>query len=158
MSNKLIIPSGYTFTYNVFYSSIWLKSAKKLFITQLCLYWLLLYFFYFKAICHVMGYHDGTQNFTIKKYDILAFKWRVLSNFSIPGSKVISKNKRRLVKCPGLYQRSFNTPVNTPWIRGWSESSSEKFFTLYHNVTGKCRLDTNKTWKIKFKYFTFFQF
>ena len=50
-----------------------------------------------------MGYHDGTQNFTIRKYDILAFKWRVLSIFSIPGSKVIPKNKRTLVKCPGLY-------------------------------------------------------
>ena len=62
-----------------------------------------MYFFYFKAFSHVMGYHDGTQNFTIRKYDILAFKWRVLSIFSIPGSKVIPKNKRTLVKCPGLY-------------------------------------------------------
>ena len=60
--------------------------------------------FYFKAISHVMGYHDDTQNFTIIKYDILAFKWRVLSIFSIPGSKVIPKNKRTLVKCPGLYE------------------------------------------------------
>ena len=59
--------------------------------------------FYFKAFSHVMGYHDGTQNFTIRKYDILAFKWRVLSIFSIPESKVIPKNKRTLVKCPGLY-------------------------------------------------------
>ena len=62
--------------------------------------------FYFKAFSHVMGYHDGTQNFTIRKYDMLAFKWRVLSIFSIPGSKVIPKNKRtRLtrVKCPLLY-------------------------------------------------------
>ena len=59
--------------------------------------------FYFKAFSHVMGYHDGTQNFTIRKYDILAFKWRVLSIFSIPGSKVIPKNKRTLVKCRGLY-------------------------------------------------------
>ena len=41
--------------------------------------------------------------FYYKKYDILAFKWRVLSIFSIPGSKVIPKNKRTLVKCPGLY-------------------------------------------------------
>ena len=61
-----------------------------------------------------------------------------------------------------LYQRSFNKnpPVNKtppldkevfenlrkrliktpPWIRGWSESSNYNFFTLYHNVTGKCRL------------------
>ena len=62
-----------------------------------------MYFFYFKAFSHVMGYHDGTQNFTIRKYDILAFKWRVLSIFSIPGSKVIAKNKRTLVKCPRLY-------------------------------------------------------
>ena len=59
--------------------------------------------FYFKAFSHVMGYHDDTQNFTIRKYDILAFKWRVLSIFSIPESKVIPKNKRTLVKCPGLY-------------------------------------------------------
>ena len=67
-----------------------------------------MYFFYFKAFSHVMGYHDGTQNFTIRKYDILAFKWRVLSIFSIPGSKVIPKNKRTLVKCPGLYIQSIN--------------------------------------------------
>ena len=31
-------------------------------------------FFVFKAIFHVMGYHDGTQNFMIEKYGILAFK------------------------------------------------------------------------------------
>ena len=58
--------------------------------------------FYFKTISHMMGYHDGTQNFIIDKYGILAFKWRVLSVFSITGSKVIPKNKRTLVKCPGL--------------------------------------------------------
>ena len=68
-----------------------------------------MYFFYFKAFSHVMGYHDGTQNFTIRKYDILAFKWRVLSIFSIPGSKVIPKNKRTLVKCPGLYNHEPRT-------------------------------------------------
>ena len=27
-----------------------------------------------KAIFHMMGYHDGTQNFMIEKYGILAFK------------------------------------------------------------------------------------
>ena len=62
-----------------------------------------MHFFYFRAISYVMGYHDGTQNFIIEKYGILAFKWRVLSIFSISGSKVIPKNKRTLVKCPGLY-------------------------------------------------------
>ena len=51
-------------------------------------------FFVFKAIFHVMGYHDGTQNFTIEKYGILAFKWRVVSIFGIPRSKVISKNQK----------------------------------------------------------------
>ena len=53
-----------------------------------------MHFFYFRAISYVMGYHDGTQNFIIEKYGILAFKWRVLSIFSISGSKVIPKNKR----------------------------------------------------------------
>ena len=84
-----------------------------------------MYFFYFKAISHVMGYHDGTQNFTIRKYDILAFKWRVLSIFSIPGSKVIPKNKRTLVKCPGLYYGYLKNCCST-WnamhvavLRGW---------------------------------------
>ena len=60
----------------------------------------------------MMGYHDGTQNFTIRKYAILAFKWRVLSIFSIPGSKVIPKNKRTLVKCPGLYMIHCTRVIN----------------------------------------------
>ena len=47
-----------------------------------------------------MGYHDGTQNFTIRKYDILAFKWRVLSIFSIPGSKVIPKKQKDAGEMP----------------------------------------------------------
>ena len=51
-------------------------------------------FVVFKAIFHVMGYHDGTQNFMIEKYGILAFKWRVVSIFGIPGSKVISKKQK----------------------------------------------------------------
>ena len=59
-----------------------------------------MYFFYFKAFSHVMGYHDGTQNFTIRKYDILAFKWRVLSIFSIPGSKVIPKKQKDAGEIP----------------------------------------------------------
>ena len=40
------------------------------------------------------GYHDGTQNFMIEKYGILAFKWRVVSIFCIPRSKVISKKQK----------------------------------------------------------------
>ena len=51
----------------------------------------------------MMGYHDGTQNCMIEKYGILAFKWRVVSIFSIPRSKVISKNQRVMVKFAGLY-------------------------------------------------------
>ena len=42
-----------------------------------------------------MGYHDGTQNFIIEKYGILAFKWRVLSIFSISGSKLESYSKKQ---------------------------------------------------------------
>ena len=37
-----------------------------------------MYFFYFKAISHVMGYHDGTQNFTINKYEM-----RILAHFGM---------------------------------------------------------------------------
>ena len=84
-----------------------------------------MYFFYFKAFSHVMGYHDGTQNFTIRKYDILAFKWRVLSIFSIPGSKVIPKNKRTLVKCPGLYNVLRN---NNPRLNNNPPFLSKNFF------------------------------
>ena len=42
----------------------------------------------------MMGYHDGTQNFMIEKYGVLAFKWRVVSIFGIPRSKVISENQK----------------------------------------------------------------
>ena len=56
-------------------------------------------FFDFKPISHVMGYHDG------KKYDILAFKWRVLSILSILDRKLFQKTKGRftLVKCTKLH-------------------------------------------------------
>ena len=40
---------------------------------------------------------------TVVRNSILALKWRVLSIFGIPGSKVIPKNKRTLVKLPGFY-------------------------------------------------------
>ena len=50
-----------------------------------------------------MMYHDGTQNFMIEKYGVLAFKWRVVNIFCIPRSKVISKNKRVMVKLTELY-------------------------------------------------------
>ena len=93
-----------------------------------------MYFFYFKAISHVMGYHDGTQNFTIKKYDILAFKWRVLSIFSIPGSKVIPKNKRTLVKCPGLY-------LSLVLLLDYSVKSVAQLFDAYCKVRYQVRAD-----------------
>ena len=51
--------------------------------TPACEYWFLgtmrklcikMEFLYAKAIFHMMGYHDGTQNFMIEKYGVLAFK------------------------------------------------------------------------------------
>ena len=56
--------------------------------------------FVFKAVFHVIWYHDGTQNFIIEKYGILAFKWRVLSIFSISGSKVIQKKQKDAGEMP----------------------------------------------------------
>ena len=41
-----------------------------------------------------MGYHDYTQIFIIEKYGILALKWRVVSIFSTPRSKLISKKQK----------------------------------------------------------------
>ena len=51
--------------------------------------------FYFKAISRVNRYHDGTQNFAMEKFDILAFKWRTLGIFRVPRSQVIPKKKGR---------------------------------------------------------------
>ena len=58
----------------------------------------------------MMGYHDGTQNFMIEKYGILAFKWCVVSIFCIPTSKVIPKKQKghgsndRVVNFGGVYR------------------------------------------------------
>ena len=56
-----------------------------------------------------MGYHDGTQNFTIRKYDVLAFKWRVLRIFSIPGSKVIPKKQKDAGEMPRVVFLALNS-------------------------------------------------
>ena len=54
-----------------------------------------------------MGYDDGTQNFTMKKCDILTFKRPVLGVFSISKLKVILKEQKSSDEIAMVVSRRF---------------------------------------------------
>ena len=101
-------------------------------------------FFVYQSYFSCDGYHDGTQNFMIEKYGVLAFKWRVVSVFSTPRSKIfgnhfvcyenrggakqqvmnLMKKKTRMKQCI----ESFDPLPDTSW------SASAKDVSMFLNL------------------------